>query len=649
MGSAATQTEHAIAVVGTGPRGVGLLERIAANAPELLLGRLTVHLVDPFPPGPGRVWRFAQSPLLRMNSMPEDVTMFTDSSVQCAGPIRPGPTLAEWVTAVRDGDLVATVDSALLAELRSVTPTTFPTRRLQSAYLNWCYERTLDALPDTVEVRTHATRAIDVTGRRDGVQTVWLADGSEPLVVDLVVLALGHLDAAPAPEEARLAEFARTHGLRYVPPAYTADLDLSAIEPAEPVLLRGFGLAFVDLVVLLTESRGGRFASELDGTLSYHRSGREPVLYAGSRRGVPYHAKPEYRRQGDPPDLPRFFGPSEVDELLARPGRLDFRADVWPLMAKEIGWGYYHELFTGHPDRIRLELDEFADRYAGLDWDSADMRVLVAKAVPDERDRLDLTTLDRPLTGREFADRTTLTDHVRHYVEADLARRADQTYSADLGAFLTLLSVFGQLARIVAAGKLRPAAQLDDVDGWWFGFFSFFASGPPGHRLRELLALIDAGVVRLVGPDMWIRGEGGRFVAGSPAVPGTVEATTLIEARLPAPSVRRATNPLVRAMFRRGELAEEILHDADAERGTGRILTTDAGLLVDETGWPHPRRFALGPHTSSRAPGAFARPRTNSVAFRQNDAVARQILAHSTMRTPLPGRRAAPSMDAPGE
>ncbi|MFL6119266.1 FAD/NAD(P)-binding protein, partial [Actinophytocola sp.] len=125
-------TAHAIAIVGAGPRGIGLLERIAANAPELLRGRLTVHLVDPFPPGPGRVWRFAQPPLLRMNSMPEDVTMFTDDSVQCAGPIRPGPTLAQWVTAVRDGELAATVDDTLLDELRAVTSTTFPTRRLQS-------------------------------------------------------------------------------------------------------------------------------------------------------------------------------------------------------------------------------------------------------------------------------------------------------------------------------------------------------------------------------------------------------------------------------------------------------------------------------------------------------------------------------------
>lgn len=93
-----------LAIVGAGPRGVGVLERLSANAPELLGGRrLVVHLIDPFPPGAGRVWRYEQSPLLRMNSMPEDVTVFTDESVRIDGPVRPGPSLIEWVRLVRDG------------------------------------------------------------------------------------------------------------------------------------------------------------------------------------------------------------------------------------------------------------------------------------------------------------------------------------------------------------------------------------------------------------------------------------------------------------------------------------------------------------------------------------------------------------------
>ena len=49
-----------LVIVGAGPRGTGLLERIAANAPELYAGSgLDIHLVDPHPPGGGRIWRQA--------------------------------------------------------------------------------------------------------------------------------------------------------------------------------------------------------------------------------------------------------------------------------------------------------------------------------------------------------------------------------------------------------------------------------------------------------------------------------------------------------------------------------------------------------------------------------------------------------------
>ncbi|SCD50638.1 hypothetical protein GA0115236_10917, partial [Streptomyces sp. IgraMP-1] len=63
--------------------------------------------------------------------------------------------------------------------------------------------------------------------------------------------------------------------------------------------------------------------------------------------------------------------------------------------------------------------------------------------------------------------------------------------------------------------------------------------------------------------------------------------------------------------------------------GPGGLLRVDPadGRLLGPGGLPHPRRFALGPHTDARGAGAFTRPRTNSSSFRQNDATARALLA----------------------
>jgi FAD-NAD(P)-binding len=617
-----------VAIIGAGPTGVSLVERISANAPELLSGRLVLHVIDPHPPGPGRVWRYDQSPLLWMNSMPEDVTMFTDDSVVCDGPIRPGPALAEWVQRARAGDPAIDVPAALAAEIDATTPTTFPTRRLQSAYLDWFFAQVQRQLAPGIETHIHETTVLDILGDHAGRQTVLLANRAEPLVVDHVVLAVGHLDVTPSEAHVVIGDFARENELRYFPPGYTADLDLSAIEPGEEVIVRGFGLAFVDFMALLTEGRGGHFETGAGGRLDYHPSGKEPKLYVGSRRGVPYHAKPEYRLRGTPAQLPRFFGSEQVEQLIARPRRVDFRLDMWPLIAKDIGWGYYTELFTGHPDCVRMDFAEFDRRYAQTDWDSEEMRALVAEAVPGIEDRLDLNALDRPLRGLQFADVEDFAAYLHNYVEADLARRADPRFSADLGAFLALLYMFGQLSRVVAAGRLDPVSQLDDVDGWWFGFFSYFASGPPGPRLRQMLALARAGVLSFLGPDMWVRTDERtrRFVAGSPAVPGSVSATALVEARLPGPSIERSANPLVLALHRRGVLSEEVLPTDGTVLTTGRINVSPEGELVDIAGDAHPRITALGAHTSVRTAGAFARPRTNAMSFRRNDSVARRIL-----------------------
>ncbi|MET8709374.1 FAD/NAD(P)-binding protein [Streptomyces californicus] len=594
-----------LVVIGGGPRGTGVIERIAANAGELYGDTpLDLHVVDPHPPGGGRIWRPDQSPLLWMNSMAEDVTMFTDETVELAGPVVAGPALDAWADDVRAGRVTPDADPAVLAEIHGLTGSDFPTRRLQSAYLRWTYERARAALPPGVTVHEHRTTALAVTGPRGGRQRVRLQDRPEPLLADLVVLTVGHLDAEEEPEQAGLGDFARRHGLVHLPPDFTADSDLGALRPGEPVIVRGFGLAFVDLMVLLTEGRGGRHE---DGV--YLPSGREPVLYVGSRRGVPYHAKIGYAWTGERPPLPRHLGPDWTEAALRSAGPLDFRRDVWPAVVKELGHAHYHRLFTAHPERTALAHEVFAGKYAAADPGSPELAALVAEAVPDPADRLDLDALDRPLDGVRHPSPDALQEALRAYITDDLARRHDPGHSEDLAVFLGLLSAYAQLVR------------LGDIGGWWHGFFSYLASGPPGPRLHQLLALSRAGVVRFLGADLTVEAdeERGLFRARSATVPGAVtEARALVEARLPDPSLRHTASPLLRALRDEGA----------AVTGSGLLSVDPAdSRVLDRTGRPHPRRFALGPFTTARNSGAFTRPRTGGPAFRQNDAAARAALA----------------------
>lgn len=635
-GAAREQRAPAIVVVGAGPRGTGILERLVASAPELygdvLAGPgLDVHLVDPYPPGAGRVWRHAQSSLLAMNSMAADVTMWTDDSVVCAGPVAPGPSFWEWAQQLRaHGDPEAELGADLAGELRAVTASTFPSRRLQSHYLGAVLGEVLDRAPAGMRVHLHRTGAESLT--EDGAdQLVRLADGGT-LRADAVVLASGHLDAAPTTDESALLGRAGELGLRYLPPQQTSDSDLSVIRPGERVLVRGLGLAFVDLVALLFEGRGGRFETDPDDpdALRYLPCGEEPVLVAGSPRGATYHAKTQYQLRGGRPPVPRFLTPEVTDALVDGGGPVDLREQVWPLMAKEIGWGWYHELFQGHPDRVRTGWEDFAARFAAVPHGSREETELIGWAVPDPLDRLDTDALDRPLDGVHACGLDELQPLVRARIAEDLRRHVDDRHTPHLGAFVAMLSVFTETTRLAGSGVLSAASRARDLP-WWQGFFNSVASGPPGFRVRELLALSRAGYLQFLGAGMDVALDDGGFHATSATLAGAppVTADVLVDARLPDASLSRTADPLLAGLWERGEAVEEILRDDDGVplRNTGLLSVRPAdGALHTASGEVHPRRFAVGPHTTVKVAGAFTRPGMNAQSLRYNDAVARAVL-----------------------
>ena len=629
-----------IAILGAGPRGVGFLERLAANLPYLAPGvRVVVHLVDPHPPGAGRIWRFAQSPLLKLNSMAGDVTMFTDVASTIDGPVAHGPSLIEWVDALRSGEFTIPVDDELLnAEIAGLTAQSFPTRRLQSAYLAWFTRHAIAEFASAGgEVVVHPRSAVRVDELADGGQRVVL-DNDERLDVDLVLYALGHAGATPEPEHAEFVEFARQNSLFYLPPAFTADADTGRIPAGENVIVRGLGLAAIDLVVLLTEGRGGRFVPGPEG-LDYQPSGHEPRLFLGSRRGIPYHSKISSTLHAPRPE-PRFFSAAIARDLENSRESLSFRRDVWPLIAAELLWGYYFELFTGHPDRVTTSWKKFAPFLERYRFDSPRLRAAITAAVPDRLDRLDLDALDRPLDGIRCASLDEVQQVVRSYIRDDLTQRSAPEHSATLGLFTSLLYALFDLGTIIGSPKWTARSRVEELGSGWLNYFSFIASGPPAHRLEELLALSRAGIVTFLGADTRVRAVGDRFEASSASTPGVIAARALVDARLPRTSLATSDNAALRSLLDSGAGSEEIVRDTDYTGSTGLLRVAPAdSRVIRADGSRHPRRFAIGPFTSAPFVGAFARPRTNAVSFRENDRVARAVLFEVAALSPSPASR----------
>ena len=628
-----------VCVIGVGPRGMSVLERLCANARQLPPdARIAVHVVDPHPPGPGQVWRTTQSDLLLMNTVSSQVTLFTDESVEMDGALEPGPSLYEWarfLTLMQPADRAEGVaDERTLAEARALGPDTYPTRAFYGRYLAWAFARTVRTAPPQVSIEVHPCRAVtldDVDGD-PARQQVKLEDGTTLTGLDHVVLSMGHLPIEPTAEEAELAAFAERHDLTYVRPGNPADTDLAAVPPGAVVALRGLGLNFFDHMTLLSVGRGGTFERRA-GRLVYRPSGREPHLFAGSRRGVPYHARGENEKGAHGRHLPMVLTPAVVTALQARskvgPG-LDFRRDLWPLVAKEVETVYYATLLEGRS--CSCDAERFRADYLRHPWNGAGERQVLERYGLAE-DGWDWHRIAFPQAGRVFTSAEDFREWMLGYLRMDVVQAREGNVSNPLKAALDVLrDLRNEIRMVVDHGGLTGRSHARDLDGWYTPLNAFLSIGPPTRRVEEMIALIEAGVLEVTGPHTVVRPDPdtGTFLVESD-VPGSEQhAVVLIEARMPDIDMRRAADPLLRHLRVTAQCRWHTIADPGGTiHETGGLSVTERPYhLVDAAGVPHPRRFVLGVPTESVhwVTAAGIRPAVNSVTLADSDAVALTVL-----------------------
>lgn len=580
------------AIIGAGPRGTSVLERLLAHAShraERESGaavRLHIDVVDPYPAGPGHVWQPGQSRLFLMNTQSFYPTLIPEDPGLPAAVA--GTTFDRWRERQQQDPLPSlTADER--AELAVLGSNDFPSRAIYGRYLRSTLADLLAAAPDGVTIEFHQTSALSVHPVGDGTFDVGLATGAA-IRADSVVLALGHIPSRLNPEQRELQASAEQLGLRYLPPAVPADVDWAVIPAGEPVLVRGMGLNFFDTMVQLTEGRGGKFtAGGPAGRLEYEPSGQEPFIIAASRRGTPYRAKAALEGYYASSVTLRYLTEAALDRFEAAGIRPGFDHDLWPLLHRDTLWAYYSTLVRAQPGAVpdsaaflaALEEALHPHAHSAANWEDAVDSVLAIHVGP--RHRLDLPGLAAPLAGRTFASRAEQDAAVVEFLLDDARRSAlgeDDPVKMAIGALHHGRAV---LKTAVADGGITDESWVAGLRGWFESFVEGLASGPPALRSEQLAALARAGVVSFVGPDpkFGVDRKAGTFTAASPWVEGPpAAARTMVEALAPGNRVSANDSPLLQQLLKDGLVRS-------------RHMMTAEGAPVQSTGLdvePHPYR-----------------------------------------------------------
>ncbi|MET8138287.1 FAD/NAD(P)-binding protein [Streptomyces sp. NPDC006290] len=658
-----------VCLVGAGPRGLSVLERLCAQERKSpRWDQLTVHIVEPDPPGSGRVWRPSQSRHLLMNTVSCQVTVYTDASVAIEGPLEEGPSLYQWAKALGPSALTpgagTPYDDETLAEARDLGPDTYPTRALYGQYLTWVFGRVTASASANTTVRVHASRAVALEDAEpgtgpSGAQTVLLEDGTRLTGLGAVVLAQGHVQVRPTDVEREFAAYAARHGLTYIAPSNPADVDLSTVAPGETVLLRGLGLNFFDYMALFTHARGGLF-ERVDGRLVYRPSGREPRLYAGSRRGVPYQARGENEKGAHGRYHPRLLTTDFVASLRARVRGgepIRFGTELWPLISKEVRTLYYETLLAQRAEPAAVAA--FGEAFLQAGDDEAEDLLLSAAGIGND-ERWDWDTVARPYDGQVFRDLASFRSWLRGYLDEDVRRAREGNVSGPFKAALDLLrDLRNELRLAIDHGGLDAHSHRDELDRWYTPLNAFLSIGPPASRIDEMAALIDAGILDVTGPGLRVATDpldpaGAAFVGTSPDIADLrVRATVLIEARLPEIDVRRTADPLMDRLLSTGQARTHRIAGADGSSyETGGLAVSQRPYhLLQGQGVPHLRRFAYGVPTEAVhwVTAAGIRPGVGSVTLEDSDAIAAAVLALPEPRPALrlpgtPAVAAGPAM-----
>jgi uncharacterized NAD(P)/FAD-binding protein YdhS len=531
-----------IGIIGVGPRGLTVLERIVANERVRKSADLQIDLYDPNPPGVG-CHDPEQDDSLLVNTVAGQITLFSDKSVVGVGPILEGPSFHEWLEDDRCSRLGARRGDS------PISSNGYYSRALFGRYLHWVYHYLIALAPAHVKINLVRDAVLRVEHLADDSWLLSTKTGS--ISVDYLFLTSGHTKHASHVPSPQVGSSTGPQTVLVSDP-YPVRQQLSFITPEMTVGIEGMGLTTFDILGALTTGRGGSFIDSPNGEKRYVASGREPRLLAYSRSGLPLTARAVNQKGVSIQYRARFLSAEKIRALRAT-RKLDFQADVFPLLLADMQFAYYEAYLRERRDPVAAML--FSNQFVCADV--AEREELIERYVPAP-DRFSWDRLIDPIPESALATHVSFHNWLLEHLRLDLAEAKRGNVDGPLKAACDVVrDLRDNLRAAVDFGGLTEASHR-----WLLREFSpimnRIAVGPPASRIAELLALVDAGVLDIgFGPGAASKDAGPgekRRVASAKWPERSVEIDVLVNARVSMHSPAEDASPLLRSLLDGGHV-----------------------------------------------------------------------------------------------
>ena len=591
-----------IGIIGAGPRGLSMLERLLVNNQKKQDIQLIIF--DPCGPG-GQVWRLNQSEALLMNSISSQVTLFTDETISSGGIIASGPDLYQWskqearrfIPKIKEKNT-----QGLIVEAQCLAENEPASRRLFGAYQRWFFERLHQQFPDSIQCNQSM-----VTGIKKVQRHFLLETARQSVLVDALVLATGHWKNELTEEEQKLSDHAKKDQLFYQPPANPADVDITKIPAKEVVFIRGLGLSFFDYVALFTLKRGGRF-EEVAGKMIYHSSGKEPTVYAGSRHGLPYFPRGSKGKESRTLAIPERLTKDYMNALHSA-GKLTGKR-FFAELKQEVELYYYKKVVEEHSLKIPKNNIEY----------------MVKNKSDNELCENYLELLPYKWSW-QLVD---LSDNYQKEIQAYLDHQIRETEKTPGGSALLAtfdaLKDWRNLIHQAMMWEIFSAKEYQELLWEWFTpLDAFWTIGPPLLRTKELKALVEAGIFHFITPPFTVHRVKNGFYNESEEI----KSRYLIEARLPKNDLATSKNPILQHLRKDGLVRSFQFSDESGTFCSGAIDVDRATYqVIDARGTIQTNLFCIGIPIEGVdwLTASVPRPVSDSWNLRQTDRIAQLIL-----------------------